>query len=1284
MLLRRLHDRVGGGRKLQCIATSASVQGRPTQIMDFARKLFASPFEWIDDDVTRQDLVTASRVASPTESTWGPLTPDQWSALRGAEDPAGAVLSYAPASSQGLDPAQLLDEEASVVALKRLLTDGPQTVADIAGRMFPGRPQPQSIVRDLVAVASATLDSTGNPVLSARYHQFIRATEGAFTCLSTAGPHVQLARHERCPDCTAACFEFGSCQRCGAVYLAGSLEQRDQDNYFVPSPSADGRHTWLMLGNEVAFEDEDEDLLDVGGRSTAANQTVYLCAECGALHAATRSVCGAQGCSSTALRPVRKFDRSQKVMSSCTRCGARAREVVRRLQTGSDAPPSVLTTALYQQLPPGPSAAADLPGQGRKLLLFSDSRQAAAFAAPYLENTYGQLQQRSLLVDGLGRAVQQSGEVGVDDLVHYTLQAADEAEFFRSTATRDTKRREVARWLALELVAMDRRQSLEGLGLLVVRHQQSEVALPAPLLDAGLGQVEGWDLLEELVGTMRQQGAITMPPGVDHKDEAFLPRVGPIYMRQTGSEKKKKVLSWSPTRGTNRRFDYLSRVLEKSGHQSSAAAMLAGCWKFVEQLGWLASTTDRTLGALFQDEIESLRFTTEHEGRWFRCSRCRTTAPRSVRSVCPTLRCDGVMVAMSIPSTDEDDQHYRRLYRTMQPIPMQAQEHTAQWSSTRAAEIQNDFVDGKTNVLSCSTTFELGVDVGDLQSVVLRNMPPSTANYVQRAGRAGRRAASAALVLTFAQRRSHDLSRFQNPERMIAGHMRVPIIPLENDRIDRRHAHSIAMAAYFRACFQADGSRWSKVGQFFTDSGGIAPSDGVRSFLTPVPTDVLASLRAVLPPGVAERIGVDDGSWVGELCDLLDLVRDEVNAELASYQKRIDEFVSAAKFGPAQAMSKTIETINGRDLLGYLGSRNVLPKYGFPVDTVELRTLHSGEPVGRQLELSRDLSQAIYDYAPGNQVIAGGKRWTSAGLHRFPGKDLVAVDYQACSACGAYVEGADASEPACPACATAYSRGPRTYVIPEFGFNCDPDPTDVGTGAPERRWGGATYIQSLGAEVFEKEWAMPSGALCRARAGARGRISVISDAGGPQFHICDWCGWTTVLQAGQRWTAHKRPTDRKDCNGGWAQRSLGHSYETDIVELTSSAWDTLTGDSDWLSLLYAIIRGATESLEISEDDLDGALFRSPNGRRAVILFDTVPGGAGEPSWSLTPWTWWSAALWNECRPANADRKQLATGACGPTGTPDTTSSSAGPVPSGCWPFSVTSRRASHGASAPPR
>lgn len=1213
MLLRRLQDRVAPGHSVQCIATSASVQGTPAAVMDFAEKLFATAFEWVEDDKTRQDLVIATRATTPASSTWGPLSIHQIQELANGAEPAKDVIELAHRAGQVFDTgAVALEHEQTVVTLKQLLSAGPRTVEDLAESLFPDAECPQTMLNNMVTLASAVHDPSGNPVLSARYHLFIRATEGAFTCLSSSGPHVQLARHEQCPECAAASFEFGACQRCGAVYLAGSVESHEGVTYFLPSAKADIAQTWLMLGEEDVLIDDDESVLD-SNEKYLDGDSAALCGQCGALHQTSRKSCGAAGCTSTTMRAVHRFERSHRAMSSCTRCGARARDVVRRLQTGSDAPPSVLTTALYQRMPPGPFDAADLPGQGRKLLMFSDSRQAAAFAAPYLQNTYGQLQKRALLVAGLEKACAETSDVGVADLMHHTLAQADAADFFSSKDTQSTKKRQVAEWIAVELTALDRRQSLEGLGILAIHHHQHRIAAPPPLLQLGLDEGEVWALLEELVGVIRQQGAVTMPDGVNHKDDAFLPRTGPIYIRQNGSEVKRKVLSWSPTRGTNRRIDYLRRVLKALPGAADARVILDGCWRFIQQLEWMRSITDATLGAIFQDDVTSLRFSLGSDGTLFRCTRCRSVSARAVRGVCPTLRCDGEMVAEALPPVETDDQHYRRLYRTLRPIPMTAQEHTAQWSSTKAAEIQTDFVEGRTNVLSCSTTFELGVDVGDLQAVVLRNMPPSTANYVQRAGRAGRRATSAALVTTYAQRRSHDLSRYQHPERMISGHMRVPIIPLENERIDRRHAHSIALAAFFRARFEADGTQWSSAGDFFLQSpGGSAPSDAVQVFLTPVPAGVLASLKAVLPATIAEEVGVNDDVWVHVLADLLRSVSDELTADVAAFEDRQKEAVTAKRWGLAGQMGKTIETINGRSLLNFLAGKNVLPKYGFPVDTVELRTMHSGEPAGRQLELKRDLSQAIYDYAPGNQVIAGGKRWTSAGVHRLPGKDLVAVNYRHCTACGNYAEGSPARDDVCGACAAGWTTQLRTYVVPEFGFNCDPEPSDVGTAPPERRWGGATHIQTLGAEVFDESWSAPSGATCVARAGARGRITVISDAGGQQFSICNWCGWTKVLGQGERWgSSHRRPLDGKECKGSYTRLSLGHRYETDIVEITSEAWDaTSHSDENWLSLLYAVLQGAAERLEISEGDIDGALYRKADGRRALVLFDTVPGGAG--------------------------------------------------------------------------
>jgi len=97
----------------------------------------------------------------------------------------------------------------------------------------------------------------------------------------------------------------------------------------------------------------------------------------------------------------------------------------------------------------------------------------------------------------------------------------------------------------MEVVSTDDRQSLEGQGLMRVElGREPGWRLPPALSALGLSDQESWDLLGELARSLRQQGAITMPEGVDPRDEQFDPRRGPIYVRCEGAEPKRKVLSW--------------------------------------------------------------------------------------------------------------------------------------------------------------------------------------------------------------------------------------------------------------------------------------------------------------------------------------------------------------------------------------------------------------------------------------------------------------------------------------------------------------------------------------------------------------------------------------------------------------------------------------------------------------------------------------------------------------------------------------------------------------------
>ncbi|WNG83724.1 DEAD/DEAH box helicase [Mycobacterium sp. ITM-2016-00316] len=1217
LLIRRLKQRVASGANLQCIATSASLNGSVRndphgEAMEFAQNLFDANFEYIDGDLARQDLVEPVRKKHTPTPTWS-LTGEQLLGLRSGSVQSADVLPSTAA-------AEKLASERSMVELKDALSTGPVDVYALRDRLWPGDEQSAEKLDALVELGSATQDDAGHPVLSARYHLFVRATEGAFVSFNEPGPRVFLARHEIDPDTGRAVFEFGTCQRCGAVHLAGDLDLRKGQDYFVPAKAADRSVNWLVLADEQGdiVRDEDElTLADNDAKSGTSDPTTRrLCTGCGLLTDAAATGCTGPQCNGAQLLLVREHPRATRVMSRCTECGTQSRQGVRRLRTDVNAAPAVVTTALYQQLPEAADESADQVGGGRKLLMFSDSRQSAAFAAPYLDRTYTRMLERRYITQALRDPAAADGSLTVNDLAVLTREKADAAGHFPRAMGRIEISREVNQWVSGELMTLETRQSLEGLALMRVE-LRPQASIPLRGFTAlGLTDTESWALLNELVKTVRLQGAVTVLDHVDVKNERFAPRNTRVRMRSTGSDRAKQIISWSPsgTGTTNSRVTFLRKVLADLSNDTPAERILEGCWKLLESSGLLASEAERGSGGyVYQLDANMLSVSDAADSEWYQCETCRLLTAFSVRDICPNSRCTGKLKPFERPDPAGDPNHYRAVYQTMNTAPLSAREHTAQWSAKEAAEIQRQFISGAVNVLSCSTTFELGVDVGDLQSVFMRNMPPKTANYVQRAGRAGRRAASAALVVTYANRSAHDLAQYQNPTSMIAGQMRIPWVPVDNARIGRRHAHSIALAAYFRDRYDAGEAWWKTAGRFFSpeDGGRPSPADGLQDFLTPVPAAVQQALTEALPVGVQSEIGVHDGSWVAPLVELVESVQKELIQDVADIEERLEESIKARKFSVSKQLEETKKTILSRALLGHLGSRNILPKYGFPVDTVEFNTLNSADPVGRKLALDRDLSQAIYDYAPGNQVVAGGKLWTSAGLRRRPGKELVRHKYRVCNACGRFERGTelDQSVP-CPSCMEPF-KSIRTMIIPEFGFVAATDTKDVGSAPPVRHWHGGSYVETHGDETGLHHWAGPNGMKVTARAGVRAWLAVVSDGSGEGFQMCQWCGWAASVERGSRRRKHNRPENGRECDGPLETISLGHRYQSDIAEFTFDGVPYMKDqDSNWLSALYAILEGASYALEITRDDIDGALSWSADHKRSLVLFDTVPGGAG--------------------------------------------------------------------------
>ncbi len=177
--------------------------------------------------------------------------------------------------------------------------------------------------------------------------------------------------------------------------------------------------------------------------------------------------------------------------------------------------------------------------------------------------------------------------------------------------------------------------------------------------------------------------------------------------------------------------------------------------------------------------------------------------------------------------------YFQNFYQSipLEDVHLEAKDHTGQVAKEEREVREQQFREGEFPILYCSPTMELGIDIKDLSVVGMRNVPPTPANYTQRAGRAGR-SGQAALVYTYCRpRNSHENYYLNNPEKMVKGEVKAPRMELINEELFRTHFHSTILSV----CPIPQLSEGIAELVDYSDVNRITLRDEVRAFLVLTP-----------------------------------------------------------------------------------------------------------------------------------------------------------------------------------------------------------------------------------------------------------------------------------------------------------------------------------------------------------------------------------------------------------------------------------------------------------------